>query len=180
MGLLRRRRPYEPDRALLRDQARQVTESAEPVRIATSQPGALGPEQGAYVRLPGANFAPAGSIPVDQIGDANIAAGATATLVTVIVPPTLRLKITGIGFDTDDPVAIGYLTWAILLGPDPAPGYSQMLAAIGSVRQLAALFLVSGSSQTLTVRASIGATAPITYRYICRLLGWFYSEKEGP
>jgi len=179
MTFIRRRGPYDPDRPGLRRIATEVQARGEPVRIEPSQPDAYGPEQGAFVRLPGANFAPAGSVPIDHIGDANIAPGAAATLITVAVPDTLRLRGAGIGFDTDDPVAIGYLTWAILLGPDPAAGYSQMLAAIGSVRQLAEIVVVVGSSQTLTVRASIAATAPITYRYICRLRGWFYSEKEG-
>lgn len=175
----RRRGPYDPDLPSLRELGSEVVARAEPVRIQPSQPDVLGTEQGTYIRLPGANFPPAGAIPVDPIGDANIAPGGVATLVTITVADTFRFRAAGIGFHADDDIALGYLTWAILVGPDPAPGYSQMLAAVGSIRQLSEIFVLVGSSQTFTVRATIAATAPITYRYACRVRGWFYSEKEA-
>lgn len=173
------RRPYAANQSELRSIGRQIQESGQgPVKELPSQPGALQSEQGLYVRLPGATNPPAGAIPVDVIGDANIAPGASATLVTVPVPDTLRLRIAGIGFTADDDIALGYLSWAVNLGPDPVQGYFSVLAAIGSIRQLAEVFILAGSSQTLTVKGSASALAPLTYRYICRVRGWFYNEKE--
>jgi hypothetical protein len=175
----RGRGQYVPNLPSLRRDAARVAERQGPVMIEPSQPGQLGPDLGTYIRLPGANFAPAGAIPLDVIGDANLAPGASGTLITVTVADTLRLRMDGIGFTADDDIALGYLTWAILAGPDPVPSYSQMQAAVGSVRQLSDIFVLVGSSQTMTVRATISALAPITYRYICRVHGWFYSEKES-
>lgn len=172
------RYPYAPNLGLNHQVAREVARRGRPVMIAPSTPAALGPELGTYVRLPGANFPPAGAIPVDVIGDLNLAPSGAGNIITVTVPDTFRLRVAGIGFGTDDDVAIGYLTWAINLGPDPVQGYGNVLAAIGSIRQLAEIFVLAAASQTLTVRASIASTAPITYRYIARIRGWFYSEKE--
>jgi hypothetical protein len=178
VSLLRRARPGPYTPPDLGGLSREVSHLG-PVRIEPSQPDVVGTEQGTYVRLPGANYPPAGAIPVDAIGDLSLAASAVGVLVTVLVPDTYRLRLAGIGFGADDDIALGYLTWAILLGSDPAPSYSQMQAAVGSIRQLSDIFVLTGSSQTLSVRATIAATAPIVYRYICRVRGWFYSEKEG-
>jgi hypothetical protein len=171
------RGPYDPNIPGNLGLAREAQGRARPVNLAPSQPPGLGQEVG--IRLPGANFPPAGARAADPIGDASIAPGAAATLITVTVPDNLRLAVVGIGFDTDDSAAAGYLTWAILLGADPSPSYEQMQSAIGSLGQLATIFVLVGSSQTLRVRATIAATAPITYRYECHLRGWFYVEKEG-
>ena len=171
------RGPYDPNLEHYRAIAREAPARARPVSLAPSHPSGLG--QAVGIILPGANFPPAGARAVDPIGDASIAPGAVGVLLTVTVPDNLRLVVAGIGFDSDDSVAVGYLTWAILLGPDPVPSYEQMLAAVGSIRQLATIFIVAGSSKTLTVRATIAATAAVTYRYECHLRGWFYSEKEG-
>jgi len=175
----RRRGQYVPNLPDMRGIASDPEAHARPVQLEPSQPGVLGPEQGTYIRLPGANFPPAGAIPVDEPGDLNLAPGAVGNLVTVRVPDTLRLRLAGIGFTADDDIALGYLTWAIILGSDPAPSYSQQQAAVGSVRQPREIFVLVGSSQTMTVRATIAATAPVTYRYICQVVGWFYTEKEG-
>lgn len=175
----RRLGQYVPNQAGLRELGQRVAERQGPVDLQPSQPAALGPDLGVYVRLPGANFPPAGAIPMDVIGDASLAPGASGVLVTVTVQDTFRLRIAGIGFTSDDDIALGYLSWAILLGPDPAPSYSQMQAAVGSVRQLSEIFVLAGSSQTVTVRATISALAPVVFRYICRLRGWFYTEKVG-
>jgi len=177
--LLRLRSPYAPRLEENRRNALRVRRSGQgPVPIQPSTPAALGPELGAYVKLPGSNFPPAGAIPVDQMGDLDLAPSGTGALVTITVPDTFRLRIAGIGFGADDDIAIGYLSWRILLGPDQVQGYGNVLAAIGSLRQLAEIFVIAAASQTLTVVANIGATAPITYRYIARVRGWFYSEKE--
>lgn len=144
-----------------------------------SQPGALGTEQGVFVRLPGADFPPAGAIPVDAIGDADIAPAGAAVLVTAVVPENLRLRISGIGFGADDEVALGFLTWVPQSDGAAAPGLQQIFAAVGSIRQLANIFMVFGSSATVTVVANIDATAALTYRYICRISGWLYNEQEA-
>ncbi len=148
------------------------------VSIEPSQPGTLGPQIGTYVRLPGADFAPAGAIPVDVIGDANLAPSATATLVTIAVPDTYTFRIAGIGFGADDEVALGFLSWTIRAFGDVVAGYDNKPAAVGSIRQLADIFVIQGSSTPVTVQVAISALAAVTYRYICRVRGWFYSEKE--
>jgi len=150
-----------------------------PAEINQSQPGTLGPQTGQYVRLPGADFAPAGAIPVDVIGDASLAPSAIGTLVTINIPDTYTFRIAGIGFGADDEVALGFLTWTIRAFSDVVPGYDNKPAAVGSIRQLADIFVVQGSSAPVTVRAAISSLASVTYRYICRVRGWFYSEKES-
>ena len=170
------RGPYDPNYPDLREAGRRGRTIPAAETIPSAPPG-LG--QVAPIRLPGANFPPAGARAADPIGDAFIAPGATAVLVTVLVPANLSFVVWGVGFNTDDPAALGYLTWAIHLDADPSPSYEQMQAAVGSVRQLATIFVFAGASQNLTVRATIAATAPITYRYICHLRGWYFSEKEA-
>ncbi|MGH7187451.1 MAG: hypothetical protein ACREIB_14380 [Pseudomonadota bacterium] len=156
-----------------------VARTMPPVLIQPSQPGALGPEQGIYVKLPGADFPPAGARAVDEIGDANIAPGASATLVTVRVPDSYRFRMLGIGFGADDEVALRFLTWAIRADADTIPGYVSVASAVGSIRQLAEIFVVLGSSVTVTVVATSAATAALTYRFICRVRGYFWSEREA-
>lgn len=173
---LNRRGPYDPNMRVQRGNAAQAAE-AEAVMVAPSTPELLG-SRGFDVRLPGFNFPPAGTIPVDEIGDGAIAPGGIGTLVTVTVPDTFRLRVTGIGFHSNDDIALGYLTWAILVGPNVTPGYDLQQSAVGSIRQLSNIVVLAAASQTLTVRATIGATAPLTYTYACRLLGYFYSEIE--
>jgi hypothetical protein len=176
-----RRGQYVPNLPELRRIGARVAAEQGPVYVEPSQPDALGTEQGIYTRLPGANYPPAGARPVDVIGDANLAASAVSALVTITVPDTVRFRIAGIGFGADDDIALGYLTWAILHGSDVAPGYEQQQAAIGSIRQLADIFDLVGSSLTVTVRATISAAAPAApafYRYLCRVRGWFYTEQK--
>jgi hypothetical protein len=147
-----------------------------PVQIQPSQPGALGPEQGIYIRLPGANYPPAGAIAVDIDGDANIAPGATATLVTLTIPDTHRFRMVGIGFGADDEVALRFLSWTIQFNGIGTAGYTQKNAVVGTIVQLAEIFISVGSSQTVTVLGTADATAVLTYRYICRVRGYFYAE----
>lgn len=147
-------------------------------RIQDSQPGALGPERGTWVRLPGENFAPAGSIPVDETGDGDIAAGTSATIITLAVPTGLRFRLAGIGFSAEDETALAFLSWSIT-APDPVPGYIGKPAAIGSVRQLADVFYVAGSDAVVSILAASSADAVVTYHFYCRIRGWFYAEKEG-
>ncbi len=145
-----------------------------------STPAGYRPAGGQAVTLPGAAFAPAGGVAVDQIGDGNLAPGAIGTLLSIAVPPMLRFRIAGIGFGANDEVALGFLTWAILLNGDPAPsGYSAQPAAVGSIRQLSDIFLVASAEMVVTVRATIAAGAVVTYRYLCRMRGWFYTEEEA-
>ena len=166
MGLLRRQptRPDLPARVFgggQADRARLIPS----VDVQPSQPGSLGPEQGVYVRLPGADFPPAGAVAVDQTGDAVIAPGATANIVTIAVPDTVRFRMVGIGFGADDEVALRFLTWSIRTGaPTQVPGdtivgYVGIPSAVGSIRQLAEIFVVVGSSLTTTIVALSDATS---------------------
>ena len=174
----RTRSPYSPRlRENLRNALEVVRRGQGPVPVQPSTPD-FRPELGSYVKLPGANFPPAGSIPVDVLDGATIAPGGTGTLITIPVPDTLRLKLIGIGFGAMDDIATGYLSWSLLLGPDPVQGYGSKLAAIGSIRQLAEISVVAAASQTLNLRAVIAATAPIPYLYYARVRGWLYNEKD--
>lgn len=146
--------------------------------LAPSQPGAQGPQVGTWVRLPGSSFTPAGATPVDEIGDANIAAGGTGTFLSVSVPDGQRFRLAGIGFGADDESALAFLSWTIYT-PDPQPGYIDKVAVIGSLRQLAEIFLLLGSSVTMTLKGSSSASAATSYRFIARVRGWFYSEASG-
>jgi hypothetical protein len=166
---------YVPDYRELRTVGRQAKDLPA-AELESSQPHGL--IQPLPIQLPGANFPTAGARAADPIGDAFIAPGASAVLITVQVPDNLRFVVAGIGFDTDDPAALGYLTWAILLNGDASPSYEQMQAAVGSIRQLATIFVLVGSSQVLTVRATVAATAPITYRYVAHLRGWYYLPEK--
>lgn len=151
-----------------------------PAPMGSQQPAALYPDQGTPVRLPGVNFAPAGSLPLDVPGDDNLAPGATGVLLTIPVPNGLRCRISGIGFGADDEVALRFLTWSIRFDGDATPhGYGRMPAAIGSIRQLAPIVLVIPGSVTATVVAIIDAGAVLTYRYIARAIGWFYADYRG-
>jgi hypothetical protein len=150
-----------------------------PVALDPSQPGALSAQAGTWVRLPGFNFPPAGCLPVDEIGDANIAPAATGTLLTYTVPDNLILRIEAIGFGADDETALAFLTWRMLLNGDTVPGYYNKPSAIGSIRNLTPLVQTVGTSSVLTIVGTPAAEAVLTYRYICRIRGWCYSEKEA-
>jgi hypothetical protein len=147
--------------------------------LGSSQPGALGPQTGTYVRLPGSNFPPAGALPVDEMGDAVIVAGATALLITYTVPTNLILRIEGIGFGADDETALAFLSWSMQLNGDTVPGYVNKPSAVGSIRNLTPIFQIAGTSSIVTITATISLLAVLPYRYICRIRGWCYSEKEA-
>lgn len=157
-----------------------VPDGYGPAPLQGSQPGAQGPEQGMWVRLPGSSFAPAGSTPVDETGDANVAAGGTATILTVTVPTGQRFRMAGVGFSAEDESSLAYLSWSINSPASvPVPGYINKPAAIGSVRQLAEIFIVVGSDSTATVVVANSTLAAATYHFYCRLRGWFYTEKDA-
>jgi hypothetical protein len=150
-----------------------------PGALDPSQPGALGPQTGTYVRLPAVNFPPAGALPVDEMGDALIAPTVTGLLITYTVPSNLILRIEGIGFGADDETALAFLAWSVQLNGDSMSGYVNKPSAIGSIRNLTPIVLVAGTSSVLTIVATPSALAVLTYRYICRIRGWCYSEKEA-
>jgi hypothetical protein len=147
------------------------------VPVQPSQPGALGPQLGTYIRLPGANFPPAGATPVDEMGDADVAAGGSATILSIAIPNGQTFRMAGIGFTAEDETALAFLSWTIM-APDPAIGYIAKSAAIGSVRNLTEIFFLQGSSVTVSIVASTTAAAVVTYHYFARVRGWFFSEKE--
>jgi hypothetical protein len=150
-----------------------------PGALDSSQPGALGSQTGTWVRLPGANFPPAGALPVDEMGDAVIAPTATAVLLTYQVPTNLILRVEGIGFGADDETALAFLSWSMKLNGDTVPGYVNKPSAVGSIRNLTPIFQVAGTSSVLTITATPAAAAVLAYRYICRIRGWCYNEREA-
>lgn len=153
-----------------------VPDGYGPAPLQGSQPGAQGPEQGMWVRLPGSSFTPAGATPVDETGDANVTAGGTATILTVRVPTGQRFRMAGIGFSAEDESSLAFLSWSIN-SPVPTPGYINKPAAIGSIRQLADIFIVVGSDAVVTVVVASSALAATTYHYYCRLRGWYWTEE---
>jgi len=128
------------------------------------------------VRLPGANFPPAGSRPVDEMGDANIAPGGTGIMLRYTVPDGVTFAAAGIGFTAADETSLAFLSWTIL-APDPVSGYIAKPSAIGSVRNLTELVLVVGSSVTIVIQGASSPAAAVTYDFIVRLRGWLYSEE---
>lgn len=142
-----------------------------------SLPGALGPQNGQFIRLPGVNFPPAGATPVDEIGDGNIAAGTSASLITIAVPFGWRFRMEGIGFTADDETALAFLQWSIL-APDPISGYINKSSAVGSVRNLTPIFFLA-SNVDVVIRGTALAAAVVTYHFVARVRGWFYSEQEA-
>lgn len=177
MSLIRPQVGYRPDVAGLRAQTPSIPADLGPVPLNASQPGALGPQHGAYIRLPGANFPPAGATPVDEMGDADIAPGGTGTILSIVVPDGQTFRLAGIGFTAEDETALAFLSWSIT-APDPVIGYINKPAAIGSVRNLTDIFFLTGSSVTVSVVGRTTAAAVVTYHYFARVRGWFYSEKE--
>jgi len=162
--------------------ARQIAEVVAPLDSpaapsSSGLPAALSPEQGIYVRLSGANFPPAGSIPVDEPADGNLAPATTTTLLTYLVPSNLRLRVAGIGFGATDLLACAFLTWALFVDADPVSGYRSQPAAVGSLRNLSPIVLVVPADRRLNVVVTISANAVWTYRYECRIAGWLWQER---
>lgn len=180
MSTLGPRRTLRPDQALRWrgvDNAGPPPRGIPPVVLQPSLPNPMGPD-GRPIALPGANYPPAGAVPVDVSGDANIAPGASATLVTFQVPDTTRFRMAGIGFGADDEAALRFLTWSIRSNTDPVSGYVGQTAAVGSIRTLANIFVLVGASAAVTIVGAADAAAGVTFRYICRMQGWLYTEKE--
>ncbi len=176
---IHRQSGYPAVRSRYAGQAVDVPSTVPAGAMLPSQPAALGPEQGQYVKLPGVNFPPAGATPVDETGDGNIAPGASATLVTIQVPDTQRCRLARIGFGADDETATAFLSWTIVLGVDAVPGYTLRPASLGSLLYPADIFILVGSSAQINVRVTASATAAGTLRYIARVSGWLYSEREA-
>jgi hypothetical protein len=131
--------------------------------------------------LPGCDYPPADAIPVDQIGEADMASGAVATLITITVPDTYTLRLAGIGFGADDESALRFLTWSLFATPPAGTitPYVNMPAAIGTIVQLSWVFVVIGSSVVLTLVATNTNLAPATFHFEARAQGWFYHEQEA-
>jgi hypothetical protein len=135
------------------------------------------PEGGVPIELPGV-FAPAfGSIPVELIGDANIAPAAEAVIVTYQVPEGFRFRMAGIGFSADDETALRFLTWRIEVSSTRVPPYVSVPAGIGSIIQLSPIFFPAPGGQRVDVIASSDPAAGATFRFICRVQGWTYIQQ---
>lgn len=168
--------PYGPRQRAMFGGTVAVPRDLPPAVIEGAQPAGPSSTVGQRVRLPGVNFPPEGAIPVDEDADANIAPGATATILTYRIPDTVLFRITGIGFGADDEVALRFLTWSIRVNGDPNTGYTVKNAVIGSIVQPTPIFLVIPNNATLTVQGTANALAAVTYRYIVRVIGWLYQE----
>jgi hypothetical protein len=156
---------------------REVPIGLGPAAFNPSQPRGAGPNR--RIILPGCDFPPADAIPVDETGDGDPAAGATSTLITIQVPDFFTLRLAGIGFGADDESNLRFLSWSIKANPpgSAVTGYSNRAGSIGSIQQLASIFVVLGSSVTVMVDVVNGGN--ITSHFVARLQGWFYSEREA-
>jgi hypothetical protein len=144
-------------------------------------PGTSSPSEGQRVQLPPVNFPPAGMFAVDQQQDADIAAGATATVLTLNVPINNQLRIDGIGFGADDEVALRFLTWTLFIRSDPAQAYSNVGASIGTIVETSTIILHARGPNTITLVLSSSAAAVLTYRFVVRLKGWMFTDvRMGP
>jgi hypothetical protein len=143
-----------------------------------SQPRAANPNR--RIILPGSYAPPADAIPYDEITQADIAQGGTTVIQTAIVPDTYTFRIAGLGFSADDESALRFLSWTMFADPpkNVVNGYANKAAGIGSVQQLSDIFVILGSSVTVTIRATNNADVTVTYRYYVRMRGWFYQERE--
>jgi hypothetical protein len=148
-----------------------------PAPIPAVVPGSVAPEHGILIAQPPVNFPPKGAIPLDEMDDADIAAGATATVITIDVPGTMQLRIDGIGFSADDETALRFLTWRMRTNGNPVAGYYNVPASIGSIREVSDVFVHVSGPQQLELLVSADAAAIITYRYIARVKGWFFGEE---
>ena len=171
-----RQSQFPPNRRRFAGQAITVPALIPEAEVQPGQPGANAPEGGQLIQLPGANFPPAGSRAVDETGDANIAPGTEAVMVTFVVPTMLRNVLVGIGFGADDETATAFLSWSIRLGSESVPGYILKPAALGSLLYLAEIFVLAPSGATVNIVGFASAAAVVTYRYIARVRGWNYIE----
>jgi len=151
-----------------------------PAPFNPSQPRGANPQR--RIILPGCDFPPADAIPVDLITDADVGPTLTVTISTIIVPDTYTFRIAGIGFGADDEAGLRLLSWSLRATP---PGgtitpYVNMPSGIGSIVQLSWVFVVIGSSVTITLLVTNNAPAiGNTYHYFARIQGWFYAEREA-
>lgn len=155
----------------------QVQPDTGPGQMDPTQPGGQAPPGRVPVRLPGANYPPAGSFAVDEQQDADIPAGSTATVLTFTVPETNQLRLDGIGFGAADEVALRFLTWSLLVNRDPAPAYANVAATVGTIVQVSPIFLHIGGPAVVQLEATSDAAAVLTYRFIARLKGWQYVDR---
>jgi hypothetical protein len=147
-----------------------------PARITPTAPPGLGRRPGVHpVALPAVNFAPPGAIPIDRTGDADISFSAVVTLLTINVPLNTQFHVDGIGLGADSTAALADLAWSVLIGGVPAYEYTNLAAAVGSIRRLATIILHGAGPTTLAVRAQ-NTSQFFTHHYICRVRGWLFVE----
>jgi hypothetical protein len=169
--------PISPALRRLHGGVVEVPVDLPPAEIAPPSPLGPQPEGGVPIELPGM-FAPAyGSLPQDYFGDANIAPGAEATLISFIVPEGFRCRMDGIGFGADDETALTFLTWRIEVDSTRSDPYVNVPAAVGSITQLSTIIFTAAGGAMVAVIAAAAATAGLTYRYIARTKGWFFTEQ---
>lgn len=158
---------------------RQVQPDMGPGRMDPTLPGGPAPAGTVPVKLPGANFPPAGALAVDELGDANIAPGTTALVLTIPVAETGQLRIDGIGFGADDEASLRFLSWTLFLDQDPT-AYSNIGAAVGTVVQPSPIFLHVAGPRTVRLELTSAAAAILTYRFVARVKGWAFVGRGTP
>lgn len=138
------------------------------------------PEQGDPQRriiLPGADYPPAGAIPVDETNNVTITSGGTGIPVTVTIPDGYSFRVSALGIDSDDESVTRFSFWSLLIDPPNSAiiGYSNRPGVIGSVRSPGWIFTIQGNG---TVKVQIGSNYGLTAFFTARLLGWFYREEK--
>lgn len=185
---LRRRRGGDPRRAqspvipiLRRIHGGVVEVPIDLPAVEIKPPSPEGPQRdaGLAVALPG-EFTPAyGSLPVENIGDADIAPGAEAIIVSYQVPESFRHRMAGIGFSADDETALRFLSWRIEMNSTRQPPYVNVPSGIGSIQQLSTVVFFAPGGTRLDIVASSDPAAGSTFRFICRVQGWHFIEKAN-
>lgn len=144
----------------------------QPRPRAPTGPGTAYPPQ----YLPGFNFQPEGSLGIDIENELDIVPGSTVALLAMVVPPTYKARLSGIGFAADDEVALRFLDWVLLIGGDPERRYATNLAVTGTLDDMSPLAVPVGGGQSVTLRVTQNLAAIVTYHIGARLIGWMYRE----
>lgn len=176
---LREQLPVQPGQMNPQADGMRVPRHLGPAPYLPSQPeGPNNVER--RIILPGSTFPPPDAVPVDVIGEADIANGASANILAVQIPDGFTFRIAGIGFGAIDASALAFVSWTVRATP-PGIGITPYLnqpAGIGSIQQLSEVFVVRGSSELIQLVLANTAAVPITYHYVGRMRGWFYRELE--
>lgn len=152
-------------------------EPAEPP-VGIMPSGGLRPDPGGVaVSLPGFNFAPPGSIPVERSGAVTVVGGQTGEIIVFQLEQAQQLRIAEIGFSAMDAAGLVYASWAVLRDGAGLEGYNDIPVAIGTIDQPAQVDLQVPGPARITITVTNGLTnAGVVQVYVARMRGWRFNE----